>query len=97
MFLEHLKNDFLPAMEHLNPLNDFIYVQDSASLHRSNIVQHHLKDTLRKRYVKNTEWPPNSPACNPLDVPPTHDVPYEGRLGQPFATFDDMKARIEEV
>ena len=56
-YLRHLREDLIPAIELLFPRNDFIFVQDSAPSHRANIVQGFLKERLKSRYVKNTEWP----------------------------------------
>ena len=48
--------------------NTWIYIQDSAPSHRSNIVQDFfLKEKLGKRVIKHTEWSPSFPDCNPLD------------------------------
>ena len=99
-FLKHLEDNLIPAIEQLYLHKDFIYVQDSASSHRSNLVQTFLKEKLKKRYVANTEWPPNSPDCNPLDYYLWNEVSskvYEGSHRKPFTSLDELKARIEEV
>ena len=60
----------------------------------------HLKTTLKNRYVANTEWPSNSPDCNPLDYYFWNDVSckvYQGRHSKPFTSMDELKARIVEV
>ena len=47
--------------------NRVYFVQDSVPLHRANQVQNFLKQKLKSRFVKITDWPPKSPDCNPLD------------------------------
>ena len=64
-YLKHLCDDLIYAEAmHLN--KDFTFVQDSGLLHRANQVQNFLKQKLKFRFVKNTDWPPKSPDCNPL-------------------------------
>ena len=66
-YLKHLRDDLIPAVEAMYPNKDFTFVQDSAPSHRANQVQNFLKQKLKSRFVKNTDWPPKSPDCNPLD------------------------------
>ena len=64
---KHLRDDLLPAVEAMYPNKDFTFVQDSAPSHHANQVQNFLKQKLKSRFVKNTDWPPKSPDCNPSD------------------------------
>ena len=64
-YLKHLCDDLIPA-EAMYLNKDFTFVQDSGLLHRANQVQNFLKQKLKSRFVKNTDWPPKLPDCNPL-------------------------------
>ena len=66
-YLKHLRDDLIPAVEAMYLNKDFTFVQDSALSHRANQVQNFLKQKLKSRFVKNTDWPPKSPDCKPLD------------------------------
>ena len=46
---------------------DWAFIQDSAPLHQSNLVQDFLTEKIDKHFIKHNEWPPASPDCNPLD------------------------------
>ena len=56
-YLKHLRDDLIPAVE---------VVQDSAPSHLTNKVQNFLKQKLKSRFIKNTDWPPKLPDCNSL-------------------------------
>ena len=63
-------------------------------------VQQYLKDTLKSRFVKNTEWPPPSPDCNHLDYFFWNNVQekvYQGRHCEPFENTEELKTKIMEV
>ena len=97
---KHLKNELFPAISKTYPRNDWVFMQDGASSHTSNLVQSYLKDTLKTRFVKKTEWPPSSPDVNPLDFyfwNAVKEKVYEGRLNRPFQNEDELKQRIKEV
>ena len=99
-YLKHLKNDLLPSMKNLYPNNDFTFIQDSAPSHRAKTVQDFLKEELRRRFVPNTEWPPTSPDCNPLDYYFWNDVKervYMDRHGKPFESEEELKEKICQV
>ena len=66
-YLKRLHNNLIPAVEGMYPNKDFTFVQDSAPSHHANQVQNFLKQNLKSRFVKNTDWPPKSPDFNPLD------------------------------
>ena len=96
-YLQHVKKDLLPFLDSLYPRKDFHFIQDSAPSHRYGEVQKFLTKKLKKRFVKNTEWPPSSPDCNPLDYFFWNDVQekvYEGRHCNSFNDEDELKRRI---
>ena len=66
-YLKHLRDDLIPAVEAMHPNIYFTFVQDSAPSHHANQVQNFLKQKLKSRFVKNTDWSPKFPDCNPLD------------------------------
>ena len=84
----------------MHPNKDFTFVQDSAPLHCANQVQNFLKQKLKSRLVKNTDWSPKLPDCNPLDYyfrdriqEKVYDCPY----CYPFSTIDELKRIICDV
>ena len=82
------------------PNKDFTFVQDSTPSHRANQVQNFLKQKLKSRFVKNTDWSPKLPDCNPLDYyfwDCVQEKVYDGRYCYPFATIDELKRRIRDV
>ena len=64
-YLKHLRDNLIPVVEAMYPNKYFTFVEDSASLHRTNQVQNFLKQKLKPRLVKNTDWPPKFPDCKP--------------------------------
>ena len=99
-YLNHLRKDLIPFIESLYPRNDFIFIQHSAPSHRFKPVQDFLHQKLKSRFVKNTEWPPSSPDCNPLDYLFCNKVQekvYQGRHCNPFNDVEELKAKILEV
>ena len=65
------------------------------------MVQTYLQNTFGSRwFVKNTEWPPNSPDVNPLDYYFWDKVKvcvYQERHNKPFNSIDGLKHKIVEV
>ena len=55
-----------PSVRRLYPENDWIFVQDSAPLHRSTSTQEFLGNGT-PTFVPCDAWPPNSPDLNTLD------------------------------
>ena len=66
-YRNHLKNKLFPAINKIYPRENWIFIQDGASSHTSNLVQDFLKATIPRRFVKKDQWPPKSPDSNPLD------------------------------
>jgi len=99
-YCKHLKKQLFPAIDKLVKRDDWIFVQDSAPSHRSNLVQDFLEQTLKRRFVKSVEWPPASPDANPLDYFFWDLVKckvYKGRAGEPFKSEDELKIKIKAV
>ena len=99
-YLKHLRDDLISPVEAMYPNKDFTFVQDSAPLYRASQVQNFLKLKLKSRLVKNTDWSPKSPDCNPLDYyfwDRVQEKVYDGSYWYPFATIDDMKRRIRDI
>ena len=65
-YRKHLKSQLFPSIMKTVGRQDWIFMQDGASSHTSNVVQNFLKDTLNKRFITKTRWPPASPDVNPL-------------------------------
>ena len=66
-YCKHLKKRLFPAIKKLVKRDDWIFLQDSAPSHRSNLVQDFLEKTLKRGFVNCVERPPSSPDVNPLD------------------------------
>ena len=96
-YVKHLKKELFPAIKKVYPRNDWIFMQDGASSHTANVTQDFLKETLRKRFVKKTEWPPSSPDTNPDFWNTVKEKVYEGRLNNPFEDEDELKRKIKSV
>ena len=98
--MKHLRDDLIPAVEAMYTIKDFTFVQDSARSHRANQVQNFLKQKLKPRFVKNTDWPPKSPDCNSSDYYFWNCVQgkvYDGGYCYPFAAIDELKKNIHDV
>ena len=99
-YLRHVKKDLMPFLDSLYPRNDFHFIQDSAPSHRYSEVQEFLTKKLKNRFVKDTEWAPSSPDCNPLDYFFWNQVSekvYEGRHCNPFKDEAELRKRILDV
>ena len=80
--------------------DDWIFVQDSAPSHRSNLVQDFLEKPLKRRFFKGIEQPPSSPDVNPLDYffwDLVKTKVYQGRAGQPFSSEEELKTKIKAM
>ena len=99
-YKSHLQKQLLPSISKLFSHNTWIFLQDSAPSHGSNLVQNFLNETLGNRFVKKTEWPPSSPDCNPLDYYFWNKVKtevYRDRLNKPFKDEEELKEKIKKV
>ena len=101
VYTKHLKTQLMPAIEKLYPDGDFIYVQDGASSHTSNLCQDFLLEHLKKksRFVAYDEWPPYSCDLNPLDYyfwSKLKNVVYAERRGNgSFQSLEELKKSIQ--
>ena len=96
----HLKKELFPAINKVYPRNDWIYIQDGATSHTSNLVQDFLQQTIPRRFIKKDQWPPKSPDSNPLDYYFWSKVKtkvYEERVNQPFESEEEMISKIKSV
>ena len=97
-YKKHLEKKLLPAVETMFTHEQWIFLQDGAPAHGSNLVQDFMKERLKKRFVKKTDWPPSSPDCNPLDYYFWDAVKaevYNGRLNNPFKNEDELKRKTK--
>ena len=100
IYKKHLEKQFFPEVEQLMNGTSWIFLQNSALSHRSNLVQNLLKEKLSSKFIKHTEWPPSSPDCNPLDYHfcnKTKEKVYEDHFGQPLKSEDELKKKIKKV
>ena len=99
-YKRHLQKELLPAVQRLYKHKNWIFVQDNAPSHRSNLVQGFLQETFNSRFIKTHEWPPSLPDCNPLDYYFWNKVKekvYENRLNKPFENERELNKQIERV
>ena len=94
-YLKHLRGEWIPTLKHY-----FTFVQDSAPSHHANKVRNFLKQKLKSRFIKNTDWPPSSPDCDSLDYylwDRVQEKVFAGRHCNPFQSPEGLKDRIVEV
>ena len=99
-YKRHLQKELLHAVQRLYKHKRWIFVQDNASSHRSNLVQDFSQEILNSRFIKTHEWPPSSPDCNPLNYYFWNKVKekvYENRLNKSFENERELNQRIESV
>ena len=95
-----MKRELFPVIEKVYPRDDWIYIQDGATSHTSNLVQDFLQERIPRRFVKKDQWPPKSPDCNPLDYFFWNKVKTkvdQGRIKQPFESEEEMIFKIKSV
>lgn len=84
-YTDMLKESLVPFMQ-----QDWIFMQDGASIHRAK----HTKEWLKNKNIPILEWPPNSPDLNPIENLwgiLTRAVFANGRQ---FESKDELKAEI---
>ena len=99
-YKKHLEKQLFPEVGRLINGTSWIFLQDSAPSHRSNLVQNFLKEKLGSKFIKHTKWRPLSPDWNPLDYHFWNKIKekvYEDRFGQPFKSEDELKKKIKKV
>ena len=103
-YTRHLERDLLPECKRLYPDDDYIYMQDGASSHTSNICQNKLHKLCkarggRDRFLSKTEWPTQSCDLNSLDHhfwDAFSNLVYEGR-NEPFENLAQLSRWIKQV
>ena len=76
----------------LYPNNDFVFMQQSAPLHRAKATQNLLRDNTPD-FISSQEWTPHSPDLNLLDYSVwdiLQELVYEGRR-ELFANLKDLQ------
>ena len=96
-YTNHLRRQILPACRRLYPEGNYVFMQDGASSHTPNLRQGFLKKELGYgKYITKTQWPPNSPDCNPIDYyfwSKVEEYVYRGR-SDPFPNVEELKSAI---
>jgi len=86
-YKRHLEKKLLSSVEKLFTYDQWIFLQDGAPSHRSNLVQDFLKEK-------------SSPDFNPLDFyfwDAVKEKVYGDRLYKPFKNEDKLKQKIQAV
>ena len=99
-YKKHLEKQLFPEVDRLMNGTSWIFLQDSAPSHRSNLVQNFLKEKLGSKFIKHTEWLPSSPDCNPLGYHFWNKIKervYKDRFGQPLKSEDELKKKIKKA
>ena len=100
LYKKHLEKELIPEIEQTMNRNDWIFVQDSAPSHCSNLVQNFLSETLNKRFIKHNEWPTTSPYCNPLNYHFWDKIKlkvYGHIFNKAFENENELKKKIRKV
>ena len=76
------------------PDSDFVFMQDSAQLHRAKATQNFLRDNTPD-FISSQEWTPHSPYLNQLGLDYSvgdilQELVYEGRR-ELFANLKDLQ------
>ena len=99
-YRNHLKRQLFPAIKKVYLRDDWIFLQDGATSHTSNLVQNFLKETIPRRFITKDKWPPKSPDTNPLDYyfwSRVKSKVYEGRFIKPFESEEEMITKIKSI
>ena len=99
-YKKHLEKELIPDIERIMKRRDWMFIQDSAPSHRSNLVQHFLTQKIYKRFIKHNEWPQASPDCNPLDYYFWDKIKikiYGDRFNQAFENEKALKKKIKKI
>ena len=51
-YKKHLKKQLFPAINRIYPRNDWIFLQDGASSHTSNLMQDFLNESIPRRFIR---------------------------------------------
>jgi len=75
--------------------NKWVFQQDGAKPHTSNIAQKYCNNNLHK-FINKNQWPPNSPDLNPLDYFYWNAVVRNISINK-YAKYDEFKAEISKA
>ena len=64
-YKRYLRKDILLAVQRLYIHKSWIFVQDNAPSHRSNLMQDFLQEALNSRFIKTHGYPPSPLDCSP--------------------------------
>ena len=94
MYKNILSRKVFPVLDATYGKGGYVWTQDGASCHTSNVVQKYLKRRLGSKGFWSKEiWPPNSPNLNPLDFSVWAHV--ESRAcHDPHPNVDSLKAAV---
>ena len=99
-YTRHLERDLLPECLKLYPANDYIFMQDGATSHTSNLCQNKLRELRRAgRFISKTQWPPKSCDLNPVDYyfwDAVNKLVYANRK-EPFENLAQLSRKIRSV
>ena len=99
-YKKHLEKELIPDIERIMKRRNWMFIQNSAPSHRSNLVQDFLTEKIDKRFIKHNEWPPASPDCNPLDYYFWDKIKikvYGDRFNQAFENEKALKKKIKKI
>ena len=99
-YKKHLEKQLFPAIKHIYPRNNWIFLQDGASSHTSNLVLDFLQETIPRRFIRKDEWPTNSPDTNPFDYYFWNQVKekvYKNRMNYLFQSEQEFISKIKAV
>ena len=99
-YRKHFEKELFPAINKMFPRKDWIFIQDGATYHTSNLVQDFLKETIPRRYIKKDQWLSKSPGSNHLDYYFWNKVKmkvYENRLNTSFENEEEMISKTNSV
>ena len=92
------KNFYVPSNAFIN--KNWVFVQDNALSHRSNLVQDFLQEILNSYFIKTHEWPPSSPDCSSQDYffwNKGKEKVNENRLNKLVENKRDVKKWIKSI
>ena len=90
-----MKDVVKPWMENIARERRYVFQQDGAPAHTSNVTQAWLRENLPEFWEKEV-WPPCSPDCNPLDYF-VWSVCERDVNKQPHPSLDSLRQKITDV
>jgi transposase len=95
VYLTVMKDVVKPWMENIARGRHYVFQQDGAPAHTSNVTQSWLRENLPEFWEKEV-WPPCSPDCNPLDYF-VWSVCERDVNKQPHPSLDSLRQKIIDV